>query len=79
MDDVGSEESSILRQLASFSLRQQKFQKQMETLRQSVGTIQGELKLEVNRQREQIIPQTVKKLNHEYQKSKEEKDHRNSE
>ena len=25
------------------------------------------------------IPQTVKKLNHEYQKSKEEKDHRNSE
>ena len=69
MDDVGSEDGSILRQLASFSLRQQKFTKQMEYLRQSVK--QSELKIEVHRPREKLVPETVKKLNHEYQKLKD--------
>ena len=69
MDDVGSEEGSILRQLASFTLRQQKFQKQMEALRQTQK--QSELKIEVHRPREKLIPETIKKLNHEYQKVRE--------
>ena len=72
MDDVGSEEGSILRQLASFSLRQQKFQKQMEILRSSVK--KSELKIEVSREREKLVPQTIKKLNHEYQRLKEDKE-----
>ena len=69
MDDVGSEDGSVLRQLASFTLRQNKFQKQMEELLRSAKN--NELNLNVNRQREKLIPQTVKKLNQEFTKIKE--------
>lgn len=64
MDDVGSEEDSVLRQLASFNLRQSKFQKQMDDLIK--GAKNTELALVVNRQREKLIPQTVKQLNEEF-------------
>ena len=70
MDDVGSEEESVLRQLASFSLRQSKFQKEMDDLRHN-SSGKTELSLNVHRTRDKLIPQTVKKLNEEYQKIKE--------
>ncbi|CAG5105861.1 Oidioi.mRNA.OKI2018_I69.chr1.g2520.t1.cds [Oikopleura dioica] len=71
MDDVGSEQDSVLRQLASFNLRQSKFQKQMEDLQK--GAKNSELSLVVHRQREKLIPQTIKQLNDEFAK-KESKD-----
>ncbi|CBY33513.1 unnamed protein product, partial [Oikopleura dioica] len=63
MDDVGSEQDSVLRQLASFNLRQSKFQKQMEDLIK--GAKNPELSLVVHRQREKLISQTIKQLNDE--------------
>ena len=53
MDDVGSEEESVLRQLASFSLRQSKFQKEMEELRHNISH-KTELSLNVHRQRDKL-------------------------
>jgi len=62
-DDVGSEPGSIINELGGFPVKESKFRREMEKLRNSQ---QRDLSLEVDRERNQLLIQTIKQLNSQY-------------
>ncbi len=62
-DCLGAESGSVLVQLAGFPLRESRFRKEMEKLRNAQSK---DLILEVDRERHLLIQQTVKQLNQCY-------------
>lgn len=62
-DDVGLEPGSIIRQLGGFQLKEAKFRREMERLR---NTANRELLMEVERERDMLLQMTFKSLNNMY-------------
>jgi len=62
-DDVGAEPGSIISELGGFPVKESKFRREMEKLRNSQ---QRDLSLEVERDRTSLIQQTFKQLNTHY-------------
>ncbi|XP_052003606.1 E3 ubiquitin-protein ligase UBR5 isoform X6 [Xyrauchen texanus] len=60
MEDVGAEPGSILTELGGFEVKESKFRREMEKLRNLQSR---DLALEVDRDREQLIQQTMRQLN----------------
>ncbi|XP_072562057.1 E3 ubiquitin-protein ligase UBR5 isoform X7 [Paramormyrops kingsleyae] len=60
MEDVGAEPGSILTELGGFEVKESKFRREMEKLRNQQSR---DLALEVDRDREQLIQQTMRQLN----------------
>uniref|UniRef100_A0AAY5EXU1 E3 ubiquitin-protein ligase UBR5 n=1 Tax=Electrophorus electricus TaxID=8005 RepID=A0AAY5EXU1_ELEEL len=60
MEDVGAEPGSILTELGGFEVKESKFRREMEKLRNLQSR---DLALEVDREREQLIQQTMRQLN----------------
>ncbi|GFO10305.1 E3 ubiquitin-protein ligase ubr5 [Plakobranchus ocellatus] len=59
-DDVGAEPGSVVSELGGFPVKEGRFRREMEKLRNSQ---QRDLTLEVERDRNQLLPQTFKQLN----------------
>jgi E3 ubiquitin-protein ligase EDD1 len=62
-DDVGLEPASIIRQLGGFQLKEAKFRREMERLRNIANR---ELLMEVDRDRDLLLQMTFKSLNNMY-------------
>ncbi|XP_013417983.1 E3 ubiquitin-protein ligase UBR5 isoform X2 [Lingula anatina] len=62
-DDVGAEPGSVISELGGFPVKESRFRRDMEKLRNSQ---QRDLSLEVERDRNSLIQQTVKQLNTHY-------------
>lgn len=62
-DDVGLEPASLIRQLGGFQLKEAKFRREMERLR-NLAT--RELSIDVDREREKLMQATFKSLNNMY-------------
>ncbi len=62
-DDVGLEPGSVIRQLGGFQLKEAKFRREMERLR---NTANRELLMEVDRDRDLLLQATFKSLNNMY-------------
>ena len=62
-DDVGLEPGSVIRQLGGFQLKEAKFRREMERLR---NTANRELLMEVERDRDLLLQMTFKSLNNMY-------------
>uniref|UniRef100_A0A673JPV3 E3 ubiquitin-protein ligase UBR5-like n=1 Tax=Sinocyclocheilus rhinocerous TaxID=307959 RepID=A0A673JPV3_9TELE len=60
MEDVGAEPGSILTELGGFEVKESKFRREMEKLRNLQSR---DLALEVDRDREQLIQQTMRQIN----------------
>uniref|UniRef100_A0A6Q2Y8Z3 Ubiquitin protein ligase E3 component n-recognin 5 n=1 Tax=Esox lucius TaxID=8010 RepID=A0A6Q2Y8Z3_ESOLU len=60
MEDVGAEPGSILTELGGFEVKESKFRREMEKLRNLQSR---DLALEVDRDRDQLIQQTMRQLN----------------
>jgi E3 ubiquitin-protein ligase EDD1 len=60
---VGAEPASLVRQLAGFQLREARFRREMERLR---NTANRELLVEVERDRDHLLQMTFKALNNMY-------------
>uniref|UniRef100_A0A8C9R671 E3 ubiquitin-protein ligase UBR5 n=1 Tax=Scleropages formosus TaxID=113540 RepID=A0A8C9R671_SCLFO len=60
MEDVGAEPGSILTELGGFEVKESKFRREMEKLRNQQSR---DLALEVDRDRDQLIQQTMRQLN----------------
>ncbi|KAJ8394592.1 hypothetical protein AAFF_G00043950 [Aldrovandia affinis] len=60
MEDVGAEPGSILTELGGFEVKESKFRREMEKLRNQQSR---DLALDVDRDREQLIQQTMRQLN----------------
>ncbi|XP_048881123.1 E3 ubiquitin-protein ligase UBR5-like isoform X6 [Brienomyrus brachyistius] len=60
MEDVGAEPGSILTELGGFEVKESKFRREMEKLRNQQSR---DLTLEVERDRDQLIQQTMRQLN----------------
>uniref|UniRef100_A0A8C7C593 E3 ubiquitin-protein ligase UBR5 n=1 Tax=Oncorhynchus kisutch TaxID=8019 RepID=A0A8C7C593_ONCKI len=60
MEDVGAEPGSILTELGGFEVKESKFRREMEKLRNLQSR---DLSLEVDRDRDQLIQQTMRQLN----------------
>ncbi|XP_014675920.1 PREDICTED: E3 ubiquitin-protein ligase UBR5-like [Priapulus caudatus] len=63
VEDVGAEPGSIISELGGFPVKEAKFRREMEKLRNSQ---QRDLSMEVERERPQLIQQTLKQLNQFY-------------
>jgi len=63
LEDVGSEPSSVLNELGRFDVKESKFRREMERLRNST---QRDLTLEVERDRATLIQQTIRQLNTQF-------------
>ncbi|KAL9962175.1 hypothetical protein ACROYT_G031256 [Oculina patagonica] len=63
LEDVGSEPSSVLNELGRFDVKETKFRREMERLRNST---QRDLTLEVERDRATLIQQTIRQLNTQF-------------
>ncbi|XP_068706016.1 E3 ubiquitin-protein ligase UBR5-like [Montipora foliosa] len=63
LEDVGSEPSSVLNELGRFDVKEIKFRREMERLRNST---QRDLTLEVERDRLTLIQQTIRQLNTQF-------------
>ncbi|XP_066269411.1 E3 ubiquitin-protein ligase UBR5-like [Branchiostoma lanceolatum] len=63
LDDVGAEPGSVLTELGGFEVKQAKFRREMEKLRNSQ---QRDLTLEVERERTLLIQQTLRQLNTQF-------------
>ena len=62
-DDVGMEPASIIRQLGGFQLKEAKFRREMERLRNSATR---DLSMDVDRNRDLLLQMTFKSLNNMY-------------
>ncbi|CAH1775507.1 unnamed protein product [Owenia fusiformis] len=62
-DDVGLEPGSVISELGGFPVKEAKFRREMEKLRNSV---QRDLSLEVERDRDALIQQTIKQMNTQF-------------
>ncbi|KAL3890879.1 hypothetical protein ACJMK2_003152 [Sinanodonta woodiana] len=62
-DDVGAEPGSVISELGGFPVKESRFRREMEKIRNSQ---QRDLSLEVTRNRNQLIAQTFKQLNTQY-------------
>nr|XP_039264604.1 E3 ubiquitin-protein ligase UBR5-like isoform X3 [Styela clava] len=65
LNDVGAEPKSILQDLGGFEVREAKFRKEMEKLRNSQSV---DLQLNVEREPHRLIVQTFKQLNQHYRR-----------
>uniref|UniRef100_UPI00358E0F24 E3 ubiquitin-protein ligase UBR5-like isoform X5 n=1 Tax=Myxine glutinosa TaxID=7769 RepID=UPI00358E0F24 len=63
MEDVGAEPGSILTELGGFEVKESKFRREMEKLRNAQSR---DLTLEVNRDRDLLIQQTMRQLNNHF-------------
>lgn len=63
LEDVGSEPSSVLNELGRFDVKETKFRREMERLRNST---QRDLTIEVERDRASLIQQTIRQLNTQF-------------
>ena len=63
MDDVAAEPGSVLNELGGFPVKEIKFRREMEKLRNGQ---QRDITLEVERDRAALIQQTIKQLNTQY-------------
>jgi len=64
-DDVGAEPGSVISELGGFPVKESRFRRDMEKLRNSQ---QRDLALEVERDRANLIPSTLKQLNQQFQR-----------
>ncbi|CAG2184492.1 EDD1 [Mytilus edulis] len=62
-DDVGAEPGSVISELGGFPVKESKFRREMEKIRNSQ---QRDLTLEVERDRNQLIVQSFKQLNNQF-------------
>lgn len=62
-DDVGSECGSVISELGGFPVKESRFRREMEKLRNAQ---QGDLTFEVERDRDTLLQQTFKQLNTQY-------------
>ena len=65
VDEVGSDKDSVLAELGGFEVKEARFRREMEKLKSSQ---QREISLEVNREREQLLPQALGQMNTIYEK-----------
>ncbi len=65
-DEIGTEPGSILVQMAGFPVRESRFRKEMEKLRNVQRDAKDDLIMEVDRDRHLLIQQTIKQLNQRF-------------
>ncbi|XP_075242846.1 E3 ubiquitin-protein ligase UBR5-like isoform X3 [Convolutriloba macropyga] len=65
IDDVGAQPGSLLAEISSFDVREARFKKEMERIRNSQTR---DLALDVERDKSQLILQTMRQLNSQYSK-----------